>query len=1026
MSVSQSAIFTKLSVGGVGTNTLTAAIIGTDGILVPAGTTVLRPTGASALAGVIRFNTTDNVLEWYDGTNWIRPSVVGGSAESDPIFSASPAGTITNTNITNWTTAYNKNVASGTFLAGTITFTRTDGSTFAVNGLPSPQVNSDWNASSGVAQILNKPTLATVATTGAYADLSGKPTIPAAQIQSDWTQTNAVSLDYIKNKPTLATVATTGNYNDLSGRPAAYTLPTASSTVLGGIKVGSGLSIDGTGTLSTNAGLGTVTSVAASITGSTALSIAGSPITTSGTLAFTWTGSSTQQVLGDGTLATKITNNNQLSNGNGYISNVTGLITAGTNITITGSGTLGSPYQIAASTGGAGLSNAYVTMTDGTNNAGAVTGDTFKFRSANNAISVLVTNNDATHGDNLLLTFNQANITIAESQVTNLTTDLAAKLSNITGLITAGANITITGSGTSGSPYQIAAAGGAAATLNQNQIGVGNASNILSGSSTFTYDGTIMQMGITTGNGTSTATPKRINMGQTYSNAAGGNLKLALFNSNTDTTPVVYGIGVSPSQMDYVISDALGAHVFYTNGSSRLTINNNGSVGVPFYNGTGTRLASFDTNGNFQRSSIDPSLVLTSITLTSDVTGVSSGSSVTTTIAANAVTYSKFQTMVASSLLGNPTGSTATSQAITLGSGLAFSGTTLVSNPPLTSTQVGFGNGSNVLSGTSTFTYSSGLLQVGTGDTANMPIPTNFYSISDISATSATTLVGASRINQTTNTTGSAQAFEGYAKSSNATGTVTLTIGTIGNVEHAGAGTNASMRGVQGGSVIRGNGTVTDSIAIIAMPTNIATGSATVTNSYGVYIGAHVPGLGTITNKYNFYASDTAGTNVLNGATKFPSLGTPTSNKLVGIATSTGEITPVTLGSTLSVSSNTVDVAAPVKTAAISTTTAASTPLITYTPVNQENGMIWVQLSAIDSTGNYLFWGFQTRYQKNSSGITSLQGTTSNVTLVSSFVSATAAINATSGNIVVSVVGQTSTTIYWNASYIITAAPYLS
>ena len=44
--------------------------------------------------------------------------------------------------------------------------------------IPSAQVNSDWNASSGVAEILNKPTLATVATSGSYNDLSNKPTIP--------------------------------------------------------------------------------------------------------------------------------------------------------------------------------------------------------------------------------------------------------------------------------------------------------------------------------------------------------------------------------------------------------------------------------------------------------------------------------------------------------------------------------------------------------------------------------------------------------------------------------------------------------------------------------------------------------------------------------------------------------------------------------------------------------------------------------------------------------------------------------
>lgn len=54
-------------------------------------------------------------------------------------------------------------------------------------------VNADWNAAEGDAFILNKPTLATVATSGNYSDLNGKPT--------------------------LSTVATTGNYNDLENIP---------------------------------------------------------------------------------------------------------------------------------------------------------------------------------------------------------------------------------------------------------------------------------------------------------------------------------------------------------------------------------------------------------------------------------------------------------------------------------------------------------------------------------------------------------------------------------------------------------------------------------------------------------------------------------------------------------------------------------------------------------------------------------------------------------------------------------------
>lgn len=52
------------------------------------------------------------------------------------------------------------------------------------------------------------------------------------------------------------------------------------------------------------------------------------------------------------TLTNTIVNNNQLINGAGYITNITGLVTAGSNVTITGNGTSGTPYVINASAGG--------------------------------------------------------------------------------------------------------------------------------------------------------------------------------------------------------------------------------------------------------------------------------------------------------------------------------------------------------------------------------------------------------------------------------------------------------------------------------------------------------------------------------------------------------------------------------------------------------------------------------------------------------------------------------------------------
>ena len=83
--------------------------------------------------------------------------------------------------------------------------------------IPAAQVNADWNSSSGVSEILNKPTLATVATSGSYNDLSNKPTIPAAQIQSDWNQTNNQALDYIKNKPSIPAAQVNSDWSAASG-----------------------------------------------------------------------------------------------------------------------------------------------------------------------------------------------------------------------------------------------------------------------------------------------------------------------------------------------------------------------------------------------------------------------------------------------------------------------------------------------------------------------------------------------------------------------------------------------------------------------------------------------------------------------------------------------------------------------------------------------------------------------------------------------------------------------------------------
>jgi len=81
---------------------------------------------------------------------------------------------------------------------------RWSGSTYIEISPSTGQVQSDWNATSGLGNILNKPTLFS----GSYTDLTNKPSIPATQVQSDWNQATSTALDFIKNKPTIPVVGT--------------------------------------------------------------------------------------------------------------------------------------------------------------------------------------------------------------------------------------------------------------------------------------------------------------------------------------------------------------------------------------------------------------------------------------------------------------------------------------------------------------------------------------------------------------------------------------------------------------------------------------------------------------------------------------------------------------------------------------------------------------------------------------------------------------------------------------------------
>ncbi|WP_429562031.1 hypothetical protein [Paraburkholderia sp. MM6662-R1] len=88
-------------------------------------------------------------------------------------------------------------------------------------------LNPDWDAQSGPGQILNRPNLAKVATSGSFDDLEDQPDIPAAQVNADWGAEDGIAK--ILNKPQLAKVATSGQYSDLEGLPATLIKNVASA-----------------------------------------------------------------------------------------------------------------------------------------------------------------------------------------------------------------------------------------------------------------------------------------------------------------------------------------------------------------------------------------------------------------------------------------------------------------------------------------------------------------------------------------------------------------------------------------------------------------------------------------------------------------------------------------------------------------------------------------------------------------------------------------------------------------------------
>lgn len=369
-------------------------------------------------------------------------------------------------------------------------------------------------------------------------------------------------------------------------------------------------------------GTGTVTNVA------TGYGLSGGPITTTGTiLVDSATLSNKYLRRADSTLYSTVT---RLDTANTALraliapklSNITGLVQPGTGVSISGSGTSGSPYIISSAVSGGTVTevNSGYGLTGGPiTGVGTLVVDTATlsskylrradtsviFSDYRTALNARVRYTDTSSMLSAYRTGLNARVryTDTSSMLTPYQTALNARLQNITGYIQEGANIDITGSGTLGDPYIIngeAGGGGGSGTVNT---------------------GNQYQLGYYAANGT-TISPLTLITGNRalVSNANG--LPIA---SSVTSTELGYLSGVTSSIQ--------------------------------------TQLAGKQATGNYITA------------LTGDVTATGPGS-VAATIANDAVTFAKMQNVSTGILLGRYTSGTGDVQQITIGSGLSLNTST--------------------------------------------------------------------------------------------------------------------------------------------------------------------------------------------------------------------------------------------------------------------------------------------------------------------------------------------------------------
>lgn len=255
---------------------------------------VLKTNGVNnAVQSLLNLQQGTNItlVDQGNGTVLISASGGGGGGGVSSVGLSMPSGfSVANSPITSsGTLAVTANGTSSDYLDGTGAVQPFPTIPTELNDLTDVNVQSPVDGEtliyfSGGNEFKNQP-LATVATSGDYNDLSNLPTIPAAQVNSDWNAVGGVA--EILNKPTIPV-----NLDDLGDVNAPS--PTNGQVLAFNSTSGDWEAI-------TPASGGSVTSVG--LTMPSAFTVSGSPVTTAGTLAVSGAGTTDQYIRGDGTLA---------------------------------------------------------------------------------------------------------------------------------------------------------------------------------------------------------------------------------------------------------------------------------------------------------------------------------------------------------------------------------------------------------------------------------------------------------------------------------------------------------------------------------------------------------------------------------------------------------------------------------------------------------------------------------------------------------------------------------------------------